>query len=195
MIPYSLSLGESVEAKLYATNVQGDSLESAIGDGALIITIPDPPVSLAEDELQRSATNLAITWDIITTVGIPEQGYSTVIDYRVSIAEQYGEYTVLGTTTDQSFLATDLSSGTFYEFKVEARNMYGYSEYSDMITLLSAYIPEPPINVVTTIEGDQVKVEWELVTSNGSPILAYNVYVQEIGTTTFTLESTDCDGT
>jgi hypothetical protein len=195
MIPYSLSLGESVEAKLYATNVQGDSLESAIGDGALIITIPDPPVSLTEDELQRSATNLAITWDIITTVGIPEQGYSAVVDYRVSIAEQYGEYTVLGTTTDQSFLATDLSSGTFYEFKVEARNMYGYSEYSDMITLLSAYIPEPPINIVTTIEGDQVKVEWELVTSNGSPILAYNVYVQEIGTTTFTLESTDCDGT
>jgi hypothetical protein len=62
MFPYSLSTGDNVEAKLYATNVQGDSLESQVGSGALVITIPDAPHTLLEDYSQRTSSSLAITW-------------------------------------------------------------------------------------------------------------------------------------
>jgi hypothetical protein len=47
--PYSLSLGDSVNVKVIATNVKGDSSESSQGSGATIITAPDAPVGLVED--------------------------------------------------------------------------------------------------------------------------------------------------
>lgn len=62
------------------------------------------------------------------------------------------------------------------------------------MTLLCATIPEIPIDVLTSIEGDLLKVTWTLSTDNGTPITEYKVFIQEIGTTTYTLESTDCVG-
>lgn len=102
---------------------------------------------------------------------------------------------MVGTPSETTLLVTDLTAGNYYEFKVEARNIYGYSDLSNTLTLLCAYIPEAPINVLTVIDGTNVKVSWDLVTQNGSPITAYNVYVKEIPTGTFTLESSDCVGT
>lgn len=90
---------------------------------------------------------------------------------------------------------TSLTSGTIYEFKVESRNQYDYSEFSETLTLLAAYIPEVPTNVLTSIVDAGLKVEWSLPTDNGSPITTYKVYILEIGTTTYTEESVDCVGT
>jgi hypothetical protein len=90
---------------------------------------------------------------------------------------------------------TSLTSGVTYEFKIEARNEYGYSAYSNTLSLLAAHIPEIPTGVTTQIDGSRVKVSWTLPSDNGSPITAYKVYVKEIGTTTFTQENSDCDGT
>lgn len=85
---------------------------------------------------------------------------------------------MLASTPDTNYLATSLTSGTTYEFKVEALNEYGYSEYSETITLLAAYIPEIPTSVSTEIDGSQVKVSWMLPSDNGSPITAYKVFVK-----------------
>lgn len=60
--------------------------------------------------------------------------------------------------------------------------------------LLSAYIPLIPTSVSTAIQDNTVKIAWELPSTNGSPITSYEVYIQESGTTTYTLESSDCDG-
>jgi hypothetical protein len=76
----------------------------------------------------------------------------------------------MASTINTNYLATSLTSGTTYEFKVEAKNEYGYSTYSDTITLLAAYIPEIPTSVTTEIDGSQVKVLWSLPSDNGSPI-------------------------
>lgn len=81
---------------------------------------------------------------------------------------------------------TSLTSGTTYEFKIEAKNEYGYSAYSSTLALLAAYIPEIPTNVSTEIDGSQLKVIWTLPSDNGSPITAYNVFIQEIDTGAYT---------
>jgi hypothetical protein len=88
-----------------------------------------------------------------------------------------------------------LTSGVTYEFKVEARNEYGYSVYSETISLLCAFVPEIPTNVATTIDGSYIKVEWTLPSDNGSPITEYKVFIKEIQTGTFTQESGECIGT
>lgn len=85
-----------------------------------------------------------------------------------------------------------MTSGVTYEFKIEARNQYDYSDFSDSITLLAAYIPEIPITVTTKIILDTVKVAWVLPSDNGSPITEFKIFVQDIGTDIFIQESTDC---
>lgn len=45
--PFSLDWGSSINAKVRATNIVGSSDYSADGDGAIILTVPDPPVNLA----------------------------------------------------------------------------------------------------------------------------------------------------
>lgn len=101
----------------------------------------------------------------------------------------------LVTTTDTSYYVEQLLAGITYEFKVEARNQYDYSEFTDTLSMLCAFIPSVPTLVRTEISGSVVTVSWNLATSNGSPITAYKVYIRESGTTSYTLESSDCDGT
>lgn len=40
--------------------------------------------------------------------------------------------------TTKSYTATGLSAGVTYHFKVEARNVYGYSEFSNEVSILAA---------------------------------------------------------
>jgi hypothetical protein len=79
--PFDLGLGAIVQAKVIAYNVIGDSLTSLPGSGATVaITVnPDPPVSLARDNLLTSPTQITLTW----LAGNSNGGYP-VIDYRVS---------------------------------------------------------------------------------------------------------------
>jgi len=60
--PYNLEWGSSVFAKVRAINTYGESELSDEGNGAVISTYPDPPVSLVEDTVQRTKSTLAIAW-------------------------------------------------------------------------------------------------------------------------------------
>ena len=53
---YTLGWGSSVSAKVVAFNSYGDSLGSAVGNGAVIVTVPDAPILLAESVASRGAT-------------------------------------------------------------------------------------------------------------------------------------------
>lgn len=95
----------------------------------------------------------------------------------------------------KSFTASGLTSGIIYEFKIESRNSYGYSELSDPITLLAAFKPDAPITVGTANYLNQVVVTWSMPVTNGSPITGYRIYIQEHNSGAFTQESVECDGT
>jgi len=73
---YNLPWGSSVYAKLLAYNIYGKSATSAVGNGAVILTIPDSPKSVAELYSSRTATSLGISW----TIG-DKDGGAPVIDY------------------------------------------------------------------------------------------------------------------
>jgi hypothetical protein len=80
--PFSLDWGDSVYAKIVATNIKGNSLSSDAGNGAIIVTNPDPPTNLAENSADRSYTVIGLTWDE------PYNGGSTITEYRVNFAVQ-----------------------------------------------------------------------------------------------------------
>lgn len=80
MDPYLLPWASSIYAKVVATNLYGDSQASNEGNGGIIYSIPDEPVSLAEDYSQRSASTLGLTW-----VDGEDPGGLPVLDYRITI--------------------------------------------------------------------------------------------------------------
>ncbi len=47
--PFSLPWGSSIIAKVIAVNNYGPSTASPVGNGAVILTIPDNPLNLAND--------------------------------------------------------------------------------------------------------------------------------------------------
>lgn len=79
--PFLLAWGSSVFASVIATNVYGSSLPSIGGNGAIILTVPDAPVSLLKNAAQTSGTQIGLTW----SPG-PSNGGSAVLDYTVSSA-------------------------------------------------------------------------------------------------------------
>ncbi len=82
-------------------------------------------------------------------------GGDIIIDYRVSIASTGGSFSILASgVIPTTYTATSLTAGVTYQFKVESRNSYGYSDYSTAITMLCAYIPEPPTTVTTSNSAD-----------------------------------------
>jgi hypothetical protein len=76
--PFSHAWGSSIFAKVSATNIKGVSAMSDAGNGAKIITKPDPPTNVQENTLFRSVTTLGIEW----TAPV-ENGGSNVLDYRI----------------------------------------------------------------------------------------------------------------
>jgi hypothetical protein len=67
-------------------------------------------------------------------------GGSSLIDYSIWYDDASGStFTELVSgVTDLSYTATLLTQGATYQFKVEASNLYGFSAYSDTITILTA---------------------------------------------------------
>lgn len=59
---YNHPWGASIYAKVVAYNIYGLSDESAVGNGAIILTVPDAPLSVVEVVSMRAATSITISW-------------------------------------------------------------------------------------------------------------------------------------
>ena len=95
--------------------------------------------------------------------------------------------------TDTAYLATDLTFGVTYEFKIESRNSYGYSANSETITLLCAFKPDPPTTLSTANTDEFVTISWNDPIANGSPITAYKIYIRQ-SDNVYSQVSVECDG-
>ena len=77
-VPYNLDLSQSINAKVIAYNAYGDSLESSVGGGAVILLVPDAPINLSDAPLVTTDEQIGLIWsEGASTGGTP------VIDYEV----------------------------------------------------------------------------------------------------------------
>jgi hypothetical protein len=47
--PFNLDQGDSIKVLIIATNAYGNSFISVVGNGALVVLVPDAPASIADD--------------------------------------------------------------------------------------------------------------------------------------------------
>lgn len=88
-----------------------------------------------------------------------------------------------------------LVSGDNYRFKVQARNLVGYSDESEEIIIRAAETPSVPSAVTTAlVDGeDLVLIDWTAPYDGGSPILSYTIVIRERDYVTYTATE-ECDG-
>lgn len=132
--PYNLPWGSSIHARVSAINIVGSSITSASGNGAIILTNPNPPTSLANVASITSKSQIGLTWIPATfTGGTP------VIDYQLTFSKDTGAYSVLvSNLLATSYTVTGMTSGSTYNFKVQARNSFGLSTFSNVVAILAA---------------------------------------------------------
>lgn len=97
--PYNLKKGDSVFASVICYNAVGDSPNSNVGNGAIVIvsSVPDAPLSLARSSLiSLDKTSISIVWKN----GV-DDGNQPVLDYRVSYDQGDGVWAIseIGITT------------------------------------------------------------------------------------------------
>lgn len=83
-------------------------------------------------------------------------------------------------------------SGKNYLFRVRSRNEFGYSEYSDELQLLVAFVPERPVPPSTSVIADNVILTWTAPFDSGSPITKYLITIRQSDNSYS--ESSYCDG-
>jgi len=143
--------GSNIYAKVVAFNIYGLSDESAVGNGAIILTVPNAPTLVREVVPLRAATSITISWT--PPPATPDtNGGTPVIDYNIISDGSIGVDTVIATGVVQNqYTATGLTAGKTYTFKVEARNSFGISAQSLPTSILCSTVPSPvaqPTSVV-----------------------------------------------
>lgn len=61
-VPFNLVLGDSIDATVVATNIYGDSEISVVGSGGNIVYVPDAPISLEDEPLITTASQIGLKW-------------------------------------------------------------------------------------------------------------------------------------
>lgn len=85
--PFNLAWGSSVNAKVIAYNIYGNSTTSESGNGAVILTKPAVPTNLIELVSARTSTSVGLTWTTSAT-----NGGTPVIDFTVSYDQANGTW-------------------------------------------------------------------------------------------------------
>lgn len=110
-----------------------------MGNGAIISTFPDPPINFIEYYPDRDPTTIGFTWSqAVFDGGVVIEDYR--IFYRIvdetnnglrAVVDEGRPFEILVTALlPARYTATGLVTGAVYEFKVQSRNSYDYSQDS-----------------------------------------------------------------
>jgi hypothetical protein len=156
----------------------------------LTAILPDAPINVANNALVTRAGKIGLSWQ----QGAYDGG-SPIIDYRISMKKSPAEYSVLASNViPTSYSAENLVADGVYTFKIEARNLLGFSGFSEEIQIIAAAVPDQPAMPVTTvISNTDVTFTWTAPYDGGSPIIGYLIKIRHSDNTTFTTNA-NCDG-
>lgn len=163
-----LTIGQTYKFRVQSRNDVGFSDYSA-EIAVIASTYPKAPVGLLVDRVATTANQIGFTWS-----NGDSNGGSPILDYRISYDQAVGNWIVLATSVIPNYYTSPmLTSGSTFTFKVEARNIIGYSPTSAAITILCATNPDAAGAPTSVISGALVTIDWNTPYNSGSPITSY----------------------
>lgn len=140
------------------------------------------PANLAIDQPNTDTTKITL---VMTAVTGTNTGGSTIVSYSLEWDSGTSGATftsLIGESSNNiqlTYSKTSLSAGQSYRFRYRAKNIFGWSPYSEVITALAATVPEAPAMATTVNTGTSVRIDWVIPYNGGSTITAYNVQIQK----------------
>lgn len=162
--PFNLVQGDLVVARILAANIVGESQYSMEnGLGAQIIIAPHSPILAPYRGGQTSVDSAHV---LIAPLTGAQTGGSEITSYYIQFDDltngvdwlELQGFTTY--TTSLSFLKTGLQTNKVYQFRYKARSIFGWSDWSPVGLIKTIRIPDQMAPVVTSIQGDNVLIEW-----------------------------------
>lgn len=193
-----LTGGDLVQVRVKAANYFGFGVLSPVSDasGARIRAVPGQMAAPTED---ASCTDVTLTMNWVALSGI-DAGSSSVIAY--SLYWDAGDaaavtFTELTDALVTSFTVNAVDGGRAYRFKVRARNIYGYGDYSAVTVVIPDDKPGKTAIATVALSATtptEVEVSWPLPNDHSSVITSYEILFM-LANGDFAHELTRCDGT
>lgn len=79
---------------------------------------------------------------------------------------------------ETSYIAQNVEKGEVYNFRLQARNVYGWGTYSEIVAIAAAGIPGQMSIPQTTADGLNIIVSWQPPYDNSDYITDYRVFVK-----------------
>ena len=120
--PFSFSKGTKIEAKVSASNANGEGPQSSTNTQNTVVRVKPGKVEEISRGSSSSNTQVAISWTAPS-----DNGGSSITDYTVQVKKGS---TVLKTATSSATsysYNTSIVEGDSYSFIVTAKNLYGSS--------------------------------------------------------------------
>jgi len=197
---YSLARGDIVRAQVRAHNEYGaGELSPANAAGVAVQTAPEQVVSLVAGPA-TTESQVELVWEALVTAA--ETGGSPILSYNAqwdqgnagpfeNLVGYLSDFAATGFT-----VTSGISPGAEYRFRVRAKNMWGWGEYSSVLTAAPSAAPEQMGPVVTALEPTTgaVALSWTPPADNAAPITAYSIEVLDHDGLAWSEEGTHCDG-
>lgn len=190
--------GDLVQVRVKAANFFGFGVLSPVSDasGARIRAVPGQMAAPTED---ASCTDVTLTMNWVALSGL-SAGSSSVIAYSLYWDAGVAEAVTFTELTDAlvtSFTVNAVEGGKTYRFKVRARNIYGYGEYSPVTVVIPDDKPGKTAIATVAVSATtptEVEVSWPLPNDHSSVIQSYEILFM-LANGDFAKELTRCDGT
>ena len=92
-----------------------------------------------------------------------------------------------------TYVKTDLTSGVVYNFRYRAKNIYGWSPYSNVLSQVAARVPDEPLAPVTSNTATSVTITWQEPYDGATAITGYKVQILTSVADVYELEKTYCN--
>jgi hypothetical protein len=184
---------EIVYVRISATNQMGTGAWSMVNsNGALIRARPGKMVSVEKDPI-LTATSIKVLWT--TLISNQETGNSQILSYNLWWDANSGTTNInLYEDFTSTIIVEGLVPGSGYQFKVRASNIYGYGEFSDVVTLIPDAVPDMMSTPTTSLVYPTVTITFTEPFNNGNAIIGYEIKIYSHTTASFIIDVAVCHG-
>jgi titin len=146
-------------------------------------------VSLGSD---NSETQLDLQWTELTGA---DTGNSEILGYQVywDAGSSVADIELLETTA-LSYVQINLTPGQAYLFKIRARNIYGYGDFSEESTFTPVNVPSTMEPVTTVFNFPNIDINFVEPDDSGSPVLTYQILFYDHALASYREVTSLCDG-
>lgn len=163
-------------------------------------TVFDVPVQMAAPTrgAETQTTTIQVNWTPLTLIDSIRA--LTVLSYNLQWDEGTNGVTwtnLVGFSIDTrqtTFTAvTGITGGSVYKFRVRAKNLYGWGDFSQEVAITASQQPDPVATITTENDGTDVVIRWSAPINNFAVITSYSLQVLETDGKTYADANTYCD--